>query len=561
MRFLTADLNYRISLQKNVFIIWKHFVVICRERREAKIFANNKYQIRITSICFYRMKQIFDRNQFIRRRCHELISLLGLTCIRKTFIAWKQYIVLAKEEHRVMLRAEEYCKIKVQLQAIRIWRENIEFVKMQKAREKLAEDFRNKYLINDCFQIWKFTQINVLERRFYEAERISKIRAIINKSCLARCFWGWLSLRDKTVIKRYDVMKANNHYYSCLTSRCVSQWKNAMVARKQFINMYQRACWFHLSSLLARTYTQWRLQLSLQRYYNHRHMLALWFWSRALERKVLLALRANARECRRKRGRYQRAADEFKERVVKKGILQIIHAGNVMLAADESNLMRNIERNTKYSWGCALKCAKIWKQRTISRKKNETREVRRCALAVPSLTSNIPRQHSGVDKFWSEITDFTVRGRALPAPRIPEFMKQTSNQISSSSDHIEIKPSSVCEVLTDAGPLMTSHTDIIASSQPYPKQREEMVKISYDDLKLLQTTKQQLIQVYESKLLLKSVREKLAQSQSENSLNSEGVVEIRNRVREITETIQRLESSIKHNIDSFTQHFSVPANI
>ena len=551
IRLLTAEISYRISLQKNLFFVWKRFVVLRRERKGANIFARKCYQTRISGKCFYRMKQIFNRNEFIRRLCRELVSHLGMTGVRKTFIAWKQYIVLVREEHMVMLRAETHYNVMIESQAIRVWRENVEFVKIQKARKKLAEEFRNRCLINECFQIWRFTQVHVYEKRLHESEIISKVRVKINKSCLARCFWGWLNLRDRTVIKRYDKMKADNYQSYNLISHSLSQWKRAMVARKRYTVMYQRAGWFHLSALLARTYTQWRLQLSLQRYHNHRSTLALWCWSRALERRVFIALRENASENRRKKERYERAADQFKERVVRKGILQILHAGNVMITADENSVLRNIERSTKYSWGCALKCARIWRQRAASRKKTESRQRVRCALSVPSLPSNLPKQQSGIERFWTEMTEFTVRGRTLPAPRIPDFMKQTDNQISSA-------PASVCQVLPEAIPQVTSHTDI---SEHSSRKREEMIEISNSDLNLLQATKQQLIQVYESKLLLKSVREKLSISENLDVTETADEMEIRKKVQGIEDTIRRLESSIKHNIDSFTQHFSVTFNI
>ena len=551
MRLLTAEISYRISLQKNVFFVWKQFVVLRRERKEAKIFARNNYQTRISRKCFFRMKQLFDRNEFIRRQCQQLVSLLGMTSVRKTFIAWKQYIVLVREEHLVMLRAQTHYNVTIESQALKVWRENVEFVKMQKAREKLAGEFRNRCLVNECFQIWRFTQVHVYEKRLHEHETISKVRVKINRSCLARCFWGWLNLRDRTVIKRYDKMKADNYHSYNLMSHSLSQWKKALVARKRYTVMYQRAGWFHLSAVLARTYTQWRLQLSIQRYHNHRSTLALWCWSRALERRVFVVLRRNASENRRKKERYERAADQFKERVVRKGILQILHAGNVMITADENSVLRNIERSTKYSWGCALKYARIWRQRAASRKKTESRQRVRCALSVPNLPSNLPRQSSGVERFWSEMTEFTVRGRTLPAPRIPDFMKQTDNQISSA-------PTPVCQVLPEAISQVKSHTD---TSELRSQKREEMIEISNSDLNLLQTTKQQLIQVYKSKLLLKSVREKLSISENLDVTDTADETEIRKKVQNIEDTIRRLESSIKHNIDSFTQHFSVTSNI
>ena len=551
VRLLTAEISYRNSLQKNVFFVWKQFVVLRRERKEAKIFARNSYQTRILGKCFYRMKQLFDRNEFIRRRCQHLLSLLDMTSLRKTFIAWKQYIVLVREEHMVMLRAETHYNVMIESQALRVWRENVEFVKMQKARKKLAQEFRNKCLVDECFRIWRFAQVHVFEKRLHESEIVSKVRVKIDKSCLARCFWGWLSLRDRTVIKRYDKMKADNYHSYILTSHSMCQWKKALVARKRYTVMYQRAGWFHLSALLARTYTQWRLQLTLQRYHNHRSTLALWCWSRALERKVFIALRGNASESRRKKERYERAADQFKERVVRKGILQILHAGNVLITADENSVLRNIERSTKYSWGCALKCARIWRQRADSRKRSESRQRVRCALSVPSLPPNLPRQQSGVERFWSEMTEFTVRGRTLPAPRIPDFMKQTNNQVSSA-------PAPVSQVLPEATPQATLRTD---TSEHCSRKREEMIEISNSDLNVLQTTKQQLIQVYESKLLLKSVREKLSDSENLDVTDTADEMEIRKKVQNIEDTIQRLESSIKHNIDSFAQHFSVTSNI
>ena len=549
MRVITADLSFILNLQKNKFLVWKQFVVLCQQRREAKKFAIKKCQTKILSKCFFRMKHIYDRNEFIRLRCRGLISLLDLTTVRRTFRAWKDYIVLVREEHRITLLAERHSNVKVQLLALRVWYENTKFVKIQKKRNRIAEKFRNEYLLSRSFKLWKYTQLTLLERQLCDSERVYQAAALINRSCLARCFWAWLNLRDKTVIKRYHKMRSDNYYSRCLTMRSLAQWKNELVARRQFIQMYQRACWFHLSSLLARTYTQWRLQLNSQLYYNHRRTLALWCWSRALERRAFQALRDNARECRRKRERYERAADKFKDRVVRKGLLQLLHAGNVMLAADETSVLRHIERTMRYSWGCALRCARIWRHRTLA-SKNGGREVKRCALSVPSIKSSLQKQHSsGVDKFWSEITDLTVKGKSLPAPRIPDFMKLSGNPIACIA---EPEGESTRDLLTDAIPPVVSDAGVDTWTQPG---REEMIDISNSDLKLLQDTKEQLIQVYDSKLLLKSVRERLDDSSEHGD-----VLEIKNRVRQIEKTIQRLEFSIRRNIDSFTKHFSIPSH-
>ena len=552
MRLITADMSFRLSLQKSKFLAWKQFVLLCQKQRKAKKFAIYKYQTKILGKCFTRMKQIFDRNEFIRLRCRGLISLLDLTSVRRAFRAWQDYIVLVREEKRVTLMAERHSNIKVELQALRVWYENTKFIKIQKGRYRLAQEFRNKYLVSRTFHFWQYTQTTLLERRLCESERASKATAVINRGCLARCFWGWLNLRDKTVIKRYHKMKSDNYYYRCLILRSLTHWKNELLGRRRFILMYQRACWFHLSSLLARSYTQWRLQLNSQLYYNHRRTLALWCWSRALERKAFYALRDNASECRRKRERYERASDEFKDRVVRKGLLQLLHAGSIMLTADETSVLRHIERTTKYSWGCALRCARIWRHKTLASKKNGWREAKRCALSVPSIQSSIQRQHrSGVDKFWSEITDLTVKGNSLPAPRIPDFMKEPGNPIACST---ELGDSS--DQIAEPNPTVID-AGVKTSTQP-----EEMVNITKSDLKLLQDTKEQLIQLYESKLLLKSVRERLAESLSDRgSAEQENMLGINNRVRQIEETIQRLEFSIRRNIDSFTKHFSIPSDL
>ena len=551
MCLITADMSFRLSLQKNKFLAWRQFVVLCQQQTQAKKCAINLYRIKIQRKCFIRMKQIYDRNEYIRSRCRKLISLLDLASVRGSFIAWKKYIVLVREEQRVTLLAERHSNIKVERLAIRVWHENTKFIKIQKLRNRMAGEFRNKYLVRRSFQLWQCTQVNLLERRLCESERVSKVTAVINRGCLARCFWGWLNLRDKTVIKRYHKMKSDNYYTRCLILRSLAQWKNELQARRQFILMYQRACWFHLSSLLARTYTQWRLQLNSQLYYNHRRTLALWCWSRALERRAFQALRGNASECRRKRNRYEQAADEFKDRVVRKGLLQLLHAGNSILAADETRVLRHIERTTKYSWGCALRCARIWRHRTLSRRKNGGRETKMCALSVPSIQPSVPRQQSsGVDKFWSEITNLTVKGKSLPAPRIPDFMKQSDNLIACAP---ELEGENCCDQISESTPTVLSETAVDTCSQP------EMVDISTSDLKLLHDTKEQLIQLYESKLLLKNVRGRLTESL--HSIEPEDVSEANNRMRQIEETIQRLECSIKRNIDSFTKLFSNPSLI
>ena len=560
MRILAAVLNYSVGLQRKSIAGWKKFVLYCKQRREAKDSARKRYQIKVVKKCFLRMKLIHDRNQFIRKRCHQLISVLGVSSVRKAFKAWKQFILMAREERRELMRAENHWKIKVQVHVLREWQQNIEFLKAQKEMNRKAGLFRINYLTSRYFHIWKSTRLLMLEQGNHETELAAKVTAVIQRGCLYRCFWGWLILKDKAVIKRYNGIKADSYQSNCLLKRSMSQWGTARTKRQQLLLGYQHAIWFYRSSLQARTYTQWRLQLNRQLYSNYRRTIALWHWSRALEKRVFVALRSNASENRRKWLRYDRASGLFRDRVIMKGILQILHTGNAMLAAEENSVLKKIERNTKFSWGCALRCARIWRQKTQARKgKKESTGVIRCGLAVPDLDTNqkLPNLLSGLDSFWSEITDLTIKTSSLPAPRIPEYLKQKCHPITFTgtelrSDSLASTPEQLPTIEPNSDHDLVSVASIPASTD------DKMVGISGSDVELLRETKELLIQLSDNKLLLKSVKEGLLDSN--RSEEAESSYEIRNRVHEMEEQIQISEVTIKQNISKLSGYFKMPAN-
>lgn len=411
---------YLHRLLHKTMIQWKDNSSEIRDRRNRELQACRQGDLRCMRLAVDKWKKFVQSQRVKNSRLEQLERYHEVRLLKHTFEAWKKHHLQMSQIHdhaEELYRQHTLCFLR---KVFTVWRENAALLVELRFAEHQAQNHFQHFLRLKVFVVWREATTRAVSRRRQQEEALSRARRSMNQVRLLHFFRQWRKQTREARRERICMEKARRHHNSKLLSKTLKAW-NKHHYQHQKNKVMKRQGLLLLRLKIYQTYfEQWRMKLQHRQREGKQTDRALWHWSLTLQAKVMCGWRLWVTQQRRKREEAARAAQVYRDQLLREGVTCILTYAAHMNDLTTSLTQYSQEQRTQRLQRIVKRCAMRWKQRALCKPRRE-QEVRvqppkksvTFCLTAPALDSV-----SSSDSAEQEAED-GVRSELLP-PRMPQ---------------------------------------------------------------------------------------------------------------------------------------------
>ncbi|XP_067443281.1 protein SFI1 homolog isoform X2 [Thunnus thynnus] len=360
-----SDRLYLHRLLHKTVTQWKDNSTEIRDRRNREQRAGRHGDLCCMRWAVDRWKKFVQSQRKKRSRLEQMQRYHEIKLLKHTFVAWKKHHL---QMSQIYGHAEELHRQHTQhflRKLLYVWRENAALLVEVRLMEQQAQNHFHHFLRLKVFLAWREETTHAASKRHQQREALSRAQRSINQVWLLRSFQQW---RRKTRAARRERMcmeKARKHHDSKLLSKALRAWnKHHYQCRKHKVMKRQGILLLRLK--LCQTYfEQWKMKLQHRWRESKQTERALWHWSLTLQAKVLYGWRLWVTEQRRKQEQAARAAQVYRDQLLREGVTCILTYAAHMSDLTTSLTQHSQEQRSRHIQRVVKRCAMRWKQRAL----------------------------------------------------------------------------------------------------------------------------------------------------------------------------------------------------
>ncbi|XP_033482337.2 protein SFI1 homolog [Epinephelus lanceolatus] len=374
-----SDRLYLHRLLHKTMTQWKDNSTEIRDRRDREQQACHQGDLRCMRWAVEKWKKFVHSQRVKKSRLKQMQRYHEVKLLRRTFLAWKERHLQMCQIHGDAEELYRQQKQNFLRSALCVWRENSVLLTEVKLKEQQAQNHFQHFLQLKVFLAWREATTCAVSKRHQQEEAVSKVQRSINQAQQLRSFRRWRERTREARRERICMEKARQHHDSNLLSKALCAWnKHHSQCQKNKVMKRQGILLLRLK-MYQKYFEQWKIKLQHRRREAKQTEQALWHWSLTLQAKVLCEWRLWVTEQRRKQEQAARAAQVYRDQLLREGVTCILSYAAHMNDLTTSLTQYSQEQKSRHLQRVVKRCAMRWKHRALSKPQREP-EVKRQPL-------------------------------------------------------------------------------------------------------------------------------------------------------------------------------------
>ncbi|KAM9758495.1 uncharacterized protein sfi1 isoform 1-T1 [Menidia menidia] len=350
---------------------WKETSTEIRDRRNREQQACLHGDLRCMRLAVDKWKKFVQRQRLKKSRLMEIQRYHEVKLLKQSCVAWKKH---HSQMSVISERAEELYRERTRsfLRNVLVeWREKAVLRGEVRVAEQRAQSHFEHILQLKVFLVWREATSRAVSKRHQQGEAHNRLQCAVNQMRLLNSFRLWRKQTREARRERMSMEKARRHHNSKLLAKTLTAWRKHH-HQNQRNKVMKRQGMLLLKLKLYQTYfEEWRIKLQHRQREAKQAERALWHWSLTLQAKVLFGWRLWVSEQRRKREQTAKAAQTYRDQLLREGVTRIltyaVHMNDLttgLTQLDQQQRSQTLQRVVK-------RCAMRWKQRVLCKPQKE----------------------------------------------------------------------------------------------------------------------------------------------------------------------------------------------
>ncbi|KAM4588370.1 uncharacterized protein sfi1 [Odontesthes bonariensis] len=368
------EASHRLYLHRllhSTMIQWKYNSNEIRDRRNREQQACHQGDLRCMRMAVDKWKKFVQRQRVKKSRLKEIQRYHEVKLLKHSCVAWKKHhlqMSLIEERAEELYRRQTQCFLgKVFI----VWREKAALLVEVRVAERQAQSHFQHILQLKVFLEWRATTTRAVSKRHQQEEALSRAQRSINQVRLLRSFRQWRKRTREARRERMGTEKARRHHNSKLLSKTLTAWSKHHYQHQKNKVMKRQGILLLKLKLYQTYFEEWKMKLQHRWREAKKTERALWHWSLTLQAKVLYGWRLWVTEQRRKREQAARAAQAYRDHLLREGVTCILTYAARMNDLTTSLTQLGQGQRSQPLQRAVRRCAMRWKQRALCKPRKE----------------------------------------------------------------------------------------------------------------------------------------------------------------------------------------------
>uniref|UniRef100_A0AAV2M7X4 Sfi1 spindle body domain-containing protein n=1 Tax=Knipowitschia caucasica TaxID=637954 RepID=A0AAV2M7X4_KNICA len=352
---------YQQRLVQNTMTQWKENTAELRYRRSRELQAYLQGDLCILRWTVDKWKKFVLKQKVKKQKAEEMLLYHEKQILKHFFATWKKHHL---QMQSVYVKAEELYKqqtLKSLRRVLEMWQENGADSAKFRIKKQMAQNHHRHVLHLKMFSAWRERTVFAVTKHHQQMAALSHARESIKKGKLTYLFNKW-RLQTKTCqMVRLHMQRAERYHDTSVLTKTFRCWEDH---HRHFQNnkVMKRQASLLLRLKIWQTYfDQWKIKLQHRRRERRLTESALWHWSLSLQAKVLSAWRVYAAEQHREREEVAKAAQFYRDNLLREGVSRILTYAAQMDDLTTSLTQHTQEQRARRLQRVVRRCALKWK--------------------------------------------------------------------------------------------------------------------------------------------------------------------------------------------------------
>nr|XP_046239547.1 protein SFI1 homolog isoform X2 [Scatophagus argus] len=366
-----SDSLYLHRLLHKMMTQWKDNSTEIRDRRNREQQACHQGDLCCMRWAVEKWKQFVQSQRVKKSRLQQMQCYHEVKLLKHTYMAWKKHHLQMRQIYSHVEELHRQQEQNFLRKVLSVWRENTVLLTEVRLMEKRAQNHFQHFLQLKVFFAWREVTIRAVSVGHQQREAVIRAQRSMNHTRLLRSFRRWRKQTREARRERICMEKARRHRESKLLYKALKSW-NEHHSQHQRNKVMKRQAIFLLRLKMYQTYfEQWKVKLQHRRREAELTERALWHWSLTLQAKVLYGWRLWVTEQRRKQEQAARAAQVYRDQLLREGVTCILTYAAHMNDLTTSLTQHNHEQRSRHLQRVVKRCAMRWKQRALCKPRKE----------------------------------------------------------------------------------------------------------------------------------------------------------------------------------------------
>ncbi|XP_038142343.1 protein SFI1 homolog isoform X2 [Cyprinodon tularosa] len=398
------------------------------DRRTRELQAGLQGDLHCVRRAVDKWKKFVQKQRLKKSRLKEIQDRHEAKLLKHSFVAWENHgfemsLMWQRAKKLHQQQTERFLR-----RALIVWRERAELLaEVRLAEQKVQRSIQQKSVEPaKAFYAWRGVTTGAILKLTQQRELLSWAPMMRSEAQLLLVFRQW---RKRTTVVRQQRMKlekAKRHHSSKLLSKTLHAWSAHHCQLQRNKVMKRQGLLLLKLKMYQKFFEQWKTKLQHRRRENNQTEQALWHWSLTLQAKVLQGWRLWVKEQRSEREHAGKAAQVYRDQLLKAGVTCILTYAAHMNDLTASLTELSQEQRSQRLQRIVKRCAVRWKEQAL-RKPPKEQEVRAqpikksVTFCLPGLgsisTSDSPKQEE--EAFSCREVSLSSTEAAYKAPNPP----------------------------------------------------------------------------------------------------------------------------------------------
>ncbi|XP_029989754.1 protein SFI1 homolog isoform X2 [Sphaeramia orbicularis] len=360
-----SDRLYLHRLLHKTVTQWKDNSTEIRDRRNREILACHQGDLTCMRWALEKWKKFVQKQRVKKSRLQQMQRYHEVKLLKCTFDAWKKHHL---QMFHICAQAEELYKQQkkgFQRRVLSVWKENASLQAEFRVMEHQAQDHFQHFLQLKVFVAWREVTSRSMTKRHQQREAVSRLQLSINRVRLLQFFYQWRKQTREVWRERQCMEKAKRHHEAKILSKALTAWNKHHQQWQKYKVMKRQGMLLQRLRVCQTFFDQWKIKLQHRRREVKQTERALWHWSLTLQAKVLFGWRLWVTEQRRKQEEVVRAAQIYRDQLLREGVTSILTYAAHMNSLTTSLTLYSQEQRSRRLQRVVRRCAMRWKQRVL----------------------------------------------------------------------------------------------------------------------------------------------------------------------------------------------------
>ncbi|XP_068450584.1 protein SFI1 homolog isoform X2 [Clinocottus analis] len=356
---------HRHRLLHKSMMHWKDNSSEIRYRKNRELQACHHGDLRCMRLAVDKWKKFVQCQKVKKSKLKQMQRYHEVKLLQRMFMAWQKHHLQRCQIHGHVEKLYQQHKQTFLRTVLCVWRENAVLQTEVRLTEQKAQNHFQHLLQLKVFLAWREATACAASKRHQQGAAVHKAQGFMNQVRLLRSFRQWRKQTREARRERMCMEKARQQHDSKLLSKALEAWINH---HNQFLKnkVMRRQGLLLLRLKIYQTYfDQWKVKLQHRRREAKQTERALWHWSLTLQAKVLYGWRLQVTEQRRKQEQVARAAQVYRDQLLREGVTCILTYAAHMSDLTTSLTQHSQEQRSRHLQRVVKRCAMRWKQRAL----------------------------------------------------------------------------------------------------------------------------------------------------------------------------------------------------